>query len=67
MEQVTGMLENLHVQPNQSQQRRFSFSGGEPTIRKEFSDMIRKAKEVGFNHVEVNTNGLRIAQDLEYC
>jgi hypothetical protein len=43
------------------------FSGGEPTIRQELFDFIRKAKELGFRHVEVNTNGLRISQSVEYA
>ena len=60
------MLENLRATkpvPAQALQ----FSGGEPTIRKELPDMVRKAKELGFNHVEVNTNGLRVSQDVEFC
>jgi 7,8-dihydro-6-hydroxymethylpterin dimethyltransferase len=66
MEQVIGMLENLRATkpvPAQALQ----FSGGEPTIRKELPDMVRKAKELGFNHVEVNTNGLRLSQDVEFA
>jgi hypothetical protein len=66
MEQVTGMLENLRATkpvPAQALQ----FSGGEPTIRKELPAMIRKAKELGFNHVEVNTNGLRLSQSVEFA
>lgn len=43
------------------------FSGGEPTIRKDLPDLVRMAKEVGFHHVEINTNGLRLAQSAEYC
>ena len=43
------------------------FSGGEPTIRKELFDFIRKAKELGFKHVEINTNGVRISKDVEYA
>ena len=43
------------------------FSGGEPTIRKDLFDFVRKAKELGFSHVEVNTNGLRLSQSVEYC
>ncbi|UCG44704.1 MAG: radical SAM protein, partial [Candidatus Bathyarchaeota archaeon] len=43
------------------------FSGGEPTIRKDLFDLIRSAKRLGFEHVEVNTNGLRLAQSVEYC
>ena len=65
-EQIYGMLENLRDNkpvPTTALQ----FSGGEPTIRKELPDFIRKAKELGFSHVEVNTNGLRISQSVEYA
>ena len=65
-EQITGMLENLHNNKPVSATA-LQFSGGEPTIRKELFDFIRKAKEIGFKHVEVNTNGVRIAADLEYA
>jgi len=65
-EQVTGMLENLHNN-KPVPATALQFSGGEPTIRNELFDFIRKAKEVGFKHVEVNTNGLRIAADPEYA
>ncbi len=41
-------------------------SGGEPTIRDDLPDIARLAKEMGIEHVEVNTNGLRIAKDIEY-
>jgi len=66
MEQVVGMLENLRATKPVAAQA-LQFSGGEPTIRKELLDMVRKAKELGFNHVEVNTNGLRLSQDVEFC
>ncbi|MDD4325739.1 MAG: radical SAM protein [Candidatus Bathyarchaeota archaeon] len=65
-EEVTAMLENLHNN-KPVPATALQFSGGEPTIRNELFDFIRKAKEVGFKHVEVNTNGVRIAQDLEYA
>jgi uncharacterized radical SAM superfamily Fe-S cluster-containing enzyme len=42
------------------------FSGGEPTIRNDLPDLIREAKKAGISHTEVNTNGLRIAEDVEY-
>lgn len=42
------------------------FSGGEPTIRNDLPDLIREAKKAGMTHVEVNTNGLRLAEDIEY-
>jgi len=42
------------------------FSGGEPTLRNDLPDLIREAKKAGIEHVEVNTNGLRLAEDIEY-
>jgi len=42
------------------------FSGGEPTLRNDLPDLIKEAKKAGISHVEVNTNGLRLAEDIEY-
>ena len=65
-EQIIKMLENLRdndpVPPPALQ-----FSGGEPTIRQDLIELIRAAKERGFHHVEINTNGLRLAQSVDYC
>ncbi|MCW3996687.1 MAG: radical SAM protein [Candidatus Bathyarchaeota archaeon] len=65
-EQITSMLENLHNN-KPVPATALQFSGGEPTIRNELFDFIRKAKEIGFKHVEVNTNGVRLAADPEYA
>ena len=65
-EQIYGMLENLRAN-KPVPATALQFSGGEPTIRKELPDFIRKAKELGFSHVEINTNGLRISQSVEYA
>jgi len=64
--QVTGMLENLRAN-DPVPATALQFSGGEPTIRNDLIDFVRKAKELGFRHVEVNTNGLRLAQSVDYC
>ncbi|KUG20147.1 moaa/nifb/pqqe family protein [hydrocarbon metagenome] len=42
------------------------FSGGEPTMREDVPELIRKAKELGFYQVQIATNGIRIAKDIEY-
>jgi uncharacterized radical SAM superfamily Fe-S cluster-containing enzyme len=42
-------------------------TGGEPTIREDLLEIIRMAKEIGFSHVQVNTNGLKLAESVEYC
>lgn len=41
-------------------------SGGEPTIRNDLPEVIRLGKTMGFTHIQVNTNGLRIAEDHAY-
>lgn len=42
------------------------FSGGEPTLRDDLPELIAYARRK-FDHVEVNTNGLRMAASPEYC
>ncbi|NPA23555.1 MAG: radical SAM protein [Crenarchaeota archaeon] len=42
------------------------YSGGEPTLRNDLPELVKLAKERGFKHVEVNTNGVRLAFDAAY-
>ena len=42
------------------------FSGGEPTIYPRFLDTLRLAKQMGFSHLQVATNGLKFAS-LEFA
>ena len=42
-------------------------TGGEPTIRDDLFEIIRMSKEAGFSHVQVNTNGLKLADSSAYC
>lgn len=65
-EQIRGMLENLR-RNDPVPATALQFSGGEPTVREDLFELIRMAKELGFRHVEVNTNGLRLAESVEYC
>ena len=41
------------------------FSGGEPTMRADLAQIIRKAKEVGFPQVQIASNGVRLAKKPE--
>jgi hypothetical protein len=64
-DQVKAMLANLRANkpvPAPAVQ----LSGGEPTVRDDLPEIVRAAKELGFPHVEVNTNGIRFAQDLDF-
>lgn len=42
-------------------------TGGEPTVRDDLVEIIKAARELGFRHVQLNTNGLKLAESLEYC
>jgi len=39
------------------------FSGGEPTLREDLVEIIKKAKALGFPQVQIATNGVRIAEE----
>jgi len=41
------------------------FSGGEPTMRDDLVEIVRKSKEMGFSQVQVATNGIKLAQDIK--
>ena len=65
-EEIRGILENLKankpVIPPAIQ-----YSGGEPTVREDLPELVQMADEMGFMHVEINSNGIRMAQSPEYC
>ena len=42
-------------------------SGGEPTVRDDLPAIIALAREVGFPHVQLNSNGVRLAADPVYA
>jgi len=42
-------------------------SGGEPTIHPDFFEILDIAKKKPIRHLMVNTNGIRIAKDLEFA
>jgi uncharacterized radical SAM superfamily Fe-S cluster-containing enzyme len=41
-------------------------SGGEPTLRNDLPQIVALGRKVGFNHILINTNGIRIAQEPDY-
>lgn len=47
--------------------RPIQFSGGEPTIRDDLPDLVERARSKGIDHVEVNTNGIRLATEDGYA
>ena len=43
------------------------FSGGEPTVRKDLPEIISMAYELGFAHIQLATNGVKLAESVEYA
>jgi uncharacterized radical SAM superfamily Fe-S cluster-containing enzyme len=41
-------------------------SGGEPTVRGDLPDIVRAAREIGCEYVQLNTNGLKLAGDEKF-
>jgi uncharacterized radical SAM superfamily Fe-S cluster-containing enzyme len=42
-------------------------SGGEPTVRDDLPAIIEMGRSLGFSFIQVNTNGLRIAEEENYA
>ncbi|MHA1266636.1 MAG: radical SAM protein [Candidatus Helarchaeota archaeon] len=42
------------------------FSGGEPTIRDDFPDILSMCKDLGYLQLQVATNGIRFAKDINF-
>lgn len=40
-------------------------TGGEPTLREDLIEILKIAKDEGFEHVQLNTNGIRLSRDIE--
>lgn len=41
-------------------------SGGEPTIREDLPEIIKMGSDLGFKFIQVNTNGIRLAEDKDF-
>ena len=64
--QIGEMLKNLReIKPVPASA--LQFSGGEPTVREDLPELVKMAKSAGFNHIEVNSNGIKLAENVDYC
>src|SRR5215475_2725253 len=57
--------DSLGIQPRR--QLSVQFSGGEPTLSPHFLRAIKYAREVGYFCVQCASNGIRFAQEPEFC
>lgn len=56
-EQMLQALRDMRPVPATSVQ----FTGGEPTIHPDFLRLVARAREMGFSHIQIATNGLKMA------
>jgi len=64
--QIVEMIKNLRaMEPVPAVA--LQFSGGEPTVREDLPELIKIAVDAGFDHVEVNSNGVKFAESVDYC
>jgi uncharacterized radical SAM superfamily Fe-S cluster-containing enzyme len=61
------VLELLETVKRGGGPRPVQFSGGEPTVRDDLPELIEAAGDLGFEHVQVNTNGIRLATEDGYA
>ncbi|MBP1635964.1 MAG: Radical domain protein [Acidobacteria bacterium] len=59
-EQIKEML-GLYRKEQPVRGRVVQFSGGEPTIHPEFLDILRDARELGYVHQQIASNGIKLA------
>ncbi len=55
------------VVANEGSPQVVQLSGGEPTLHPDFFQVLDLVKARPIQHLMINTNGLRIAQDAEFC
>ena len=41
-------------------------SGGEPTLRNDLPEIVKMGRDLGFQFIQLNTNGLRLAEDCDF-
>ncbi len=63
IEELKAIIDNFASNTNAAG---LQFSGGEPTLRNDLPELISYARKK-FEHVEVNTNGIKMAESEEYC
>lgn len=62
LEQIRKMMEALRVE-RPIGCNALQLTGGEPTMRDDLVDIIKMAREVGFDHIQLNTDGVKMAHD----
>jgi uncharacterized radical SAM superfamily Fe-S cluster-containing enzyme len=43
------------------------FTGGEPTLRDDIVEIVKSASELGYKHIQLNTNGINLSKSPDLC
>ncbi|MCI8422343.1 MAG: radical SAM protein [Lawsonibacter sp.] len=63
LEQVKGWIDHIAALTDGTF---LQLSGGEPTLRDDLPEIVAYARQAGCPYIQVNTNGLRLAEDPAY-
>ena len=63
LEMITWLLNRYMAAAGPSN---LQLSGGEPTLRNDLPEIVDIARQVGYSFIQVNSNGLRLASDINY-
>ncbi|MBU0766832.1 radical SAM protein [Patescibacteria group bacterium] len=66
LEKIEEMMD-FYIDSEYEQAEILQISGGEPTIHPQILDILKLAKNKDFKYVMLNTNGLRLSEDLEFA
>ena len=66
LRQIRDILEYAQENNHPLKVRAVANSGGEPTLREDLFEIIEMEKELGFDYIPIMTNGLVIAEDIDY-
>lgn len=64
LETLDGMFAT--IERNSGKQTAIQITGGEPTLRPDLPEIVAMGRRHGFTGIEINTNGLVLAQSPEY-
>ncbi len=64
IDQIAGMMEAVLDRGGPCP---VQLSGGEPTIRDDLPRIVSMARRMGFDPIQVNTNGIRLGQEKDYA
>lgn len=62
LEEIRSLYERL-IDLGEERKFNIQLSGGEPTVREDLPEIISMGRELGFEYIQLNTNGRRLCED----